>query len=146
MRWYLAPRILSLAILLAVGVGCHRTIPPPLPSVSGLDGEWTLVELDSQPAPTGAGGRRATLRFETDSARVGGFAGCNRLAASYTLAGDPLRFGVAALTRMACAEGMDLERRVTDVLNATNRYRVTATELTLFRASGSLARFARANP
>ena len=141
-----APRILSLVILLAAGVGCHRTIQTPLPPVFALAGDWTLVELDSQAAPTGADGRRATLRFEIDSARVGGFAGCNRLTASYTLAGDSLRFGVAVLTRMACAEGMDLERRVMDVLTATDRYRVTATELTLFGASGSLARFVRATP
>jgi hypothetical protein len=39
-------------------------------AVSGA--EWQLTDLDGQPAPTGAGGRRATLRFEPDSARAAG--------------------------------------------------------------------------
>jgi heat shock protein HslJ len=139
-----APRTLTFAVLLLAVLGCHRTTPPPPSPESALAGDWTLIELDARPAPTGAGGRRATLRFDTETARVAGFAGCNRLTASYTLAGDSLRFGMAALTRMACADGMELERRFTDALSATDRYQITATELTLFGASGPLARFARA--
>jgi hypothetical protein len=60
-----ASRILSLATLLVAGVGCHRTTPSPAPPVS-LAGDWTLMELDTQPGPTGAGGRHATLHFETE--------------------------------------------------------------------------------
>jgi heat shock protein HslJ len=133
--------ILALGILLVAGIGCHHTTPP-----ASLAGDWTLMELDAQPAPTGAGGRRATLHFDTSTARVGGFAGCNSLIASYTSAGDSLRFGMAALTKMACTDGMDLEGRVMAALTATNRYEVTATELTLVGASGALARLARATP
>ena len=50
------------------------------------------------------------------------------------------------MTKMACAEGMDLERQFTEALAATNHYRVTGTELTLFGVSGTVARFARATP
>src|SRR5690242_17618937 len=60
-------------------------------SVSGVD--WELMELNAKTASTGAGGRRATLRFDADSARVTGFSGCNRFSGSYTLNGDSLRFG-----------------------------------------------------
>ena len=35
-------------------------------------------------------------------------AGCNHFRASYTLAGDSLRFGPALATKMACADADDL--------------------------------------
>lgn len=136
--------ILSVIALLFSAAGCRRTTPPPSPPAASLVGDWTLVELDAQPAPLGAGGRAASLSFQTDPAQVGGFAGCNRLTAAYTVAGDSLRIGVAALTKMACTEGMDLERRLSEVLTATTRYQVTTTELTLVGEAGTLARFTRA--
>ena len=86
-----APRVLPYALVLAVSIGCRRETPPPSPPTATLAGEWTLVELNSQPAPPGAAGRCATLQFQADSARVAGFAGCNRFAAGYTLGGDSLR-------------------------------------------------------
>ena len=139
-------RIIPFALLLATSVACHRGPPPRSPPTSTLAGDWTLVELDSQPAPAGAAGRSTTIRFETDSARVTGFAGCNRFAGSYVLAGDSLRFGEAAMTKMACAEGMELERRFTDALAATTRFRITGADLILIGGSGTVARFTRARP
>jgi heat shock protein HslJ len=106
-------------------------------------GEWVLVELYGQPAAMGAGGRPATLRFEGDSARAGGFAGCNRYSGSYTVRGDSLRFAPLAMTKMACAEGMTLEQRLAEALDETRRYEVGATGLTLHGTSGKVARFER---
>ena len=113
-------------------------------SVAGVD--WELVELDGKTAATGAGGRRATLRFDADTTRVGGFSGCNRFGGSYTVDGDSLRFGPLAMTRMACADGMDLERKLSSALEATRRYKLSTTQLQLFGPSGSIARFSRQIP
>lgn len=135
-----APRTHLLAMLLATSLGCQRSTP------SALAGDWTLVELGGEPAPPGAGNRAATLRFQADSGRATGFAGCNRLGASYAVSDESLRFGAALLTRMACPEGMDLERKFTDALTATTRYQVTGTELILSGVSGPLARFVRSTP
>jgi heat shock protein HslJ len=104
------------------------------------------VEVGGQTAPTGAGGRRATLVFDADSARMGGFAGCNRYGGTYTLAGDSLRFGPVMMTKMACTEGMPLETRLASVLEATRRVEHSSTQLTLFGEAGPLARFTRKAP
>jgi putative lipoprotein len=113
-------------------------------SVSGVD--WELMELDGKTASTGAGGRRATLRFDADTARVSGFSGCNRFAGAYTLAGDSLRFGQLIMTRMACDRGMDLESGLSAALDATRRYELSSTQLKLFGPSGAVARFSRQIP
>lgn len=113
-------------------------------AVAGVD--WQLIELNAKTAPAGAGGRRVTLRFGADSARVGGFAGCNRFGGSYTIAGDSLRFGPLAMTRMACTGGMQLESDLTAALMATRRYELTSTQLKLFGPTGAVARFSRLIP
>jgi heat shock protein HslJ len=113
-------------------------------SVSGV--EWELVELDGKTPPTGAGGRRAAMRFDADTSRVGGFSGCNRFGGSYTITGDSLRFGPIAMTRMACTQGMELEAALSSALQATRRYELSTTQLKLFGPSGPVARFSRQIP
>jgi heat shock protein HslJ len=108
--------------------------------------DWQLIELDAKTAPAGAGGRRVTLRFDADSTRVSGFAGCNQFGGSYTIAGDSLHFGPLVLTRMACTDGMELETHFTTALNATRRYELTSTQFKLFGPSGAVARFSRLIP
>ena len=143
----LTPRMLSLALLLVTDTACRRSpAAPAAPPALALAGEWTLADLGAQPAPPGSAGRRATLQFDADSSRVSGFAGCNRLSGGYTTHGDSLTFGPAAMTRMACADGMELERRLASALTATRRFRVTSSELTLLGAAGPVARFTRSTP
>jgi len=115
-------------------------------SVGGT--EWELVELQGQPAPVGAGGRRATIRFDADSARVTGFAGCNRYFGSYSLGADELAltFGAVGMTKMACAQGMDLERQLGEALTQTSRYTLQEGRLTLLDATGPRATFVRGSP
>lgn len=142
-------RLAVAASILTASAACQ---PPHSPSsgpafrasVSGVD--WELVELDGKTAPTGAGGRRAILRFDRDSARVGGFSGCNQFGGGYTLDGDSLRFGPLVMTRMACREGMELERDLSAALVATRRYELSSTQLKLFGPSGAVARFSRQIP
>ena len=113
-------------------------------SVAGVD--WELMELNAKTASAGTGGRRATLRFDADSARVTGFAGCNQFSGSYTLNGDSLRFGPLMMTRMACTDGMELERDLSTALEATRRYELSSTQLKLFGTSKAIARFSRQIP
>ena len=142
------PRLLVLSVLLvACAPPATTEISPASPaSIDTPDGtEWQLHDLGGAPAPLGAGGRRATLTF-SDSARVAGFAGCNRYFGSYTRDGAKLRFGALGMTRMACQEGMALEQQLARALEATREYRLSGTELTLLGESGSLARFVRGAP
>jgi heat shock protein HslJ len=114
------------------------TVPTRTPIT---DRDWLLVELGGQPSPLGRGKQPATLRLESSSSRAVGFAGCNRFSASYTLAGDSLRFGPAIATKMACVDGDELERRFLGALPVVATYEATDSALILKGPGGALARF-----
>lgn len=72
---------------------------PALPPIEAS--EWRLTalrDIDSQTLAAIPGGVR--VRFA--DGRLQGFGGCNRLAGSYTVAGDRLELGALAGTMMAC--------------------------------------------
>jgi heat shock protein HslJ len=139
--------VTMLAAAALAATACHRqvaTAATPAEFRALVAGaEWELVRLGAEAAPTGAGARRATIRFEADSARAGGFAGCNRWSAGYTLDGDAIRFGPIAMTKMACADGMQLEQRVAAALEAARRFEVRNDELRLRDDAGDVASFRR---
>jgi heat shock protein HslJ len=124
----------SLSLLAALA--CARQPPPGL---AGRD--WILIELDGQAAPPGAEGQPATMRFDSTSRRASGFAGCNRYSAGYTLAGDSIGFGPAVSTKMACADGDELERGLLDALPRVTGYAVSDSLLLLVGAGATVARF-----
>ena len=138
-------------LLVAIAAAACQPSATPEPSAAEFrtavaGAEWELRELNGVPAPLGTGGRRATIRFEADSARVAGFAGCNRYFGGYALDGMTIRFGAVGMTKMACAEGMTLEQQLSAALEATRRYELAGGRLTLLGESGSaVARFERAS-
>jgi heat shock protein HslJ len=141
------PRFLMAIALISLVTACHHYPPVGLSpttfrnAVSGAD--WTLARIKGQPAPVGVGGRPATLRFDADSARVSGFAGCNRYFGSYTTDLTALRFRSVGMTKMACAEGMSLEQQLMAALDSTRFYNLSAGTLVLLGDSGSVATFTR---
>ncbi len=139
---------LSTGFLLAT-LACVQNAPTPSAAefrrmVGGSD--WELVELAGREAPTGNGGRRATLRFEADTARAGGFAGCNRYGGTYTVDGANIKFGPLMMTKMGCADGMELEQNLARALERADRFDATATELKFLTGADVVARFERAAP
>lgn len=131
-------RIVGLAVLASVACsGPPKRAAEPRPA----SGVWKLVELGGKPAPTGQEGKPAMLELREEGRRATGFAGCNRMAGTYEVRGDSLRFSPLILTRMACRNGMDLEQAYVDALQATRSYRSTATGLELSGEAGHLARF-----
>ena len=147
---------LGLAALVSVacqrstpGAGSSAEAPPPaattmpdtLPPLVGT--EWSLIELDGQPAPLGAGEKPATLSLTTSDGRASGFAGCNRWSGTYERSGDQLRFGRLISTKMACSSGMELEQRFLGALEKVRSYAITLTGLELRGDSTVLARLGR---
>ncbi len=115
---------------------------PPAAAVAPLDNrEWALVGLGEIAAPPGAAGRPATILFDPAAGRAAGFAGCNRYSAGYALAGDSLTFGAAISTKMACADGDELERGYLAMLPAIRSYALSDSTLTLNGSDGPPARF-----
>ncbi len=144
-RFRLSSRILPrraalAAATLVAAAGCATFGRSSAGSLENRD--WRLVELRGQPAVPSSGMRAAQLRFNSDSMRVTGSGGCNRIAGSYARDGEALSFGPILSTKMACADPR-LNRQETDfltALQATNRYEIRRDTLVLQRDGERLAR------
>jgi heat shock protein HslJ len=136
----------AIALVVGVAFGCTPAAEePPQPAqtaratITGCD--WELVQLGDMMGPLGAGGRPITLRLDSTTSRAVGFAGCNQYGGPYALHGDSLTFGPPISTKMACAEGMEVETRYLGSLPTTRTYLATDSTLTLMGSDGALARF-----
>ena len=88
---------------------------------------------------------RTTLAFTADG-KVSGSGGCNRIAGSYTLAGETIGFGQMISSMMACTPAVgEQEGRFLRVLGQAKRWRITPQgKLELLDPAGVvLARLAR---
>ena len=133
-----------LGLAASVMAGCSNGAPEgatPMDPPTGV--EWQLVSLGGTPAGLGANGHSATLLLDAVAGRASGYAGCNQFSGAYTLTSGALTFGPLAMTRMACAQGGELERRYSMALEQTTDWKVTAKGLELLRGSTLLARFTK---
>jgi heat shock protein HslJ len=97
---------------------------------------WLLrsAQDDQQQVP-----QRPGFHLAADGRKVQGFAGCNRIAGTYDLKGDTLKFGPLIATKMACP-ALTTEQAFLKALDATVRYEIGDSNLTLFGADGPVAR------
>lgn len=105
---------LSSAVLLVLGLSaCAVTRPPAPPSLSG---DWRVEDLDGRGVPD-----RVPFAVRFEDGRVSASAGCNRLVGGFDQAGERLRVGPLASTRMACSPALEeQERRLAASLGAVN--------------------------
>jgi len=115
--------------------------PPPAGPAAALVGtEWRLADIGGQPAPAGAeSARHPGFTLLAEGRKVQGSAGCNRMTGTYQLDGQKLKFGPLATTRMACP-AMETETAFLRALEATTRYEVSGSSLTLYGADTAVAR------
>ena len=106
--------LLALLLLAACTQTTARPTPAPQAATHYLSGTKWLRMDDLNANPHGA-----TLEFDGD--RAAGYTGCNRWTADVRGAGEELRFGMVAVTEMACATPMqmDTERNFLSVLDRT---------------------------
>jgi heat shock protein HslJ len=112
-----------------------------LQTLSGND--WRLFEVNGRTAVPAESLRRPWLRFNTDSSRVFGSGGCNRMSGPFTIDGAAMRFGALVSTKMACADA-GLNQQETDFFGAlekTDHYALVGDTLVLMRGSEAVARF-----
>ncbi|HZQ55481.1 MAG TPA: META domain-containing protein [Bryobacteraceae bacterium] len=122
----------------------HGSVAPggAAPTASLENTDWKLVRLGDTPIHAASEQREPHFVLNSESRRVSGSGGCNRLAGSYELNGNQLTLGQMAGTMMACMEGMDTEKAFLDMLKRVSTWKVTGKQLELYDASGvSLARF-----
>ncbi len=92
-------------------------------SYGELDGTWSIMAVNGD-ALTPGKGNVPTLTFDTNTNRLGGSTGCNRVMGNIERGNDNTRniyFGQTATTRMACPD-MDTERNILEALNATKTF------------------------
>jgi len=99
---------------------------------------WTLTGLGAAGALTAKTQTEPFLLFGDPAGHVKGSGGCNRLAGGYTQTGDKLSFGPIAGTRMACADGMQVEDALGSALGSTAVFRIEGDRLELRDAAGAL--------
>jgi len=136
--------ITRLALLLsgvATAACATKRVGGDLQTLGGAD--WRLVELNGRAAIPAELTRRPWIRFNTDSSRVSGSAGCNRMSGPFTLRGDTMQFGSLISTRMACGD-QALNQQESDffgALQSTDRYALSGDTLKLIKGTETVARF-----
>ena len=104
--------------------------------------QWKLVRLGETLVEAAGKQREPHLILASSEPRVSGNAGCNRVAGSFEVDGDKLRFSRMVSTRMACVAGMEQEQRFLQSIEKVERYRIKGSELELLDAGGTvIARF-----
>ena len=107
----------------------------PMAALGGR--EWLLIALGDESVDPLSDGRRPYIHFEA-SGRVHGFAGCNRFTGDYRLDDRDLSFARMAMTRMACAEGMNVEQRLSEALSKVTSYKIDDDRLILQDSAGEV--------
>jgi heat shock protein HslJ len=117
----------------------------PVPPLG--DTRWILVELEGVALELGDEESAPHLVLDGVSSRLSGSGGCNRLAGSYEVGDDGLRFGPIASTRMACSEAvMERESAFLAVLAAVTGHRLEGMSLLLLDGDRVRARLVAAGP
>ena len=100
---------------------------------------WKLQALQAPEGPTliNPPGRPPELLLATDSERLSGNSGCNRLLGGFQLAGDQLRFSQLVSTKMACAaEVMAFEQQYLKALEQVRQWNIDKRSLLLQDGTG----------
>lgn len=111
----------SVAAVVAIMSSCAST--KNLAPVSDLSGEWNIIEINGTAVVPAAGQTFPFIGFETNTGRVYGNSGCNRLMGSFDTGGKPgqLELGQMGSTRMMCPD-MTLEKNVLTALAQVKKF------------------------
>ena len=95
-------------------------------SVSSLDGEWNITEVDGQKISTE---RMPFIGFDVAQKRIYGNSGCNRMMGTFDVNAKPgsLELGAMASTRMMCPD-MTTEKNVLSALAQVKGYKKAGKE------------------
>lgn len=93
-------------------------------TLSDIEGEWTIVNVNGQPLPIPDGAQRPFVGFDTHVGKIYGNSGCNRIMASLDRQAKPgsIRFDHIGSTLMACPD-MDTEIKVLAALSEVRSYK-----------------------
>lgn len=93
-------------------------------TLADIEGEWTIVKINGQPITNPSGAQLPFIGFDTDSGRIYGNSGCNRIIASLDRQATPgsIRLEHMGSTLMACPD-METETKVITALSDVRSYK-----------------------
>lgn len=113
-------------------------LPAKAGATVGLsDARWILTEINGQPASLGNADQTVNMTLTADG-KIHGFSGCNQFMGTYRLDGGRLKIGPLASTRMACEQGMALERQFLKALRNSTRFDISEQSLNVRDADGQI--------
>jgi len=124
----------------------HRASESSASSQPLEDTYWKLTSLGNAMVSIASQQKEPYFILNSETRRVSGSGGCNRLMGSYELSGDHLKFRQMAGTLMACSEGMETEKAFLQALGQVNTWKITGQKLKLFDATANLIACFEARP
>ncbi len=135
-----------LIVLLSCITGCqHKLNNPQTPQMNALatleNTRWKLVSVPGQDSlPTLE--KEVYIQFNKSDSSFRGYAGCNNMTGKFTMDGNKLTIGPAAMTRMMCPPAnMKVEDLLTKTIHNTDRYNIKGQQLELKKGDELLALF-----
>jgi len=119
-----------------MGVWPDETCGAQLSTQSLGNTYWSVTRLGAIQLSEGLQQGEPHLILHSESRRVSGSLGCNRLMGRYELKGDALAFDQIVATKMNCAPGMGLEKAFVEALGQVKTWKITGQRLDLFDAAG----------
>jgi heat shock protein HslJ len=143
--------VLLLALVAGGSAGCAAppSDAPTAPSPSGraalLGTTWAAIEIDGRAVDASETQRRPNIVLSGDN-RVSGSTGCNRVSGTFTQQGKGLRFGMLAMTRVACVPDRSVtENAFVAAMEATASQAIENEILELRDANGTVRMRLRAS-
>jgi uncharacterized lipoprotein YbaY/heat shock protein HslJ len=109
----------------------------PLPRAGIEDSRWRLVRIGRSPVSLSGRQREPWIELDSNSKRLTGSGGCNRVSGPYRLGRSTLHFGPLISTKMACP-GTETEAAFFRALGATRSYRIRGRALELLDDQGRM--------
>ena len=92
-------------------------------TLSSINGEWNIIEINGAAVVPAPNQEFPFIGFDTNTGKVFGNSGCNRMMGSFDVNAKPgtIDLGAMASTRMACPD-MEVEGRVMKALNEVKSF------------------------
>lgn len=126
---------LCVAVIMACLSACSTT-GKAVSTLSALNGEWKIIEVEGQTLSPQAGEKEAFIGFNVTDNRLYGCTGCNNLLGGLQADAKKgtLSFGQTGSTQMMC-ENMETEQKVLGAMKLVEKYEITADGKMLLKAA-----------
>ena len=123
-------------------LGCQTTTVDERANAEAMEAEvnqqdvltffnWQLKRLNGENVGKGENGKPLSVKFDTATNKVTGYAGCNNYCGSFSVSETNLTIGHLAMTRKFCSNTAELESRFAKTMTQVKRFEYLDNELHL---------------